>query len=148
MPLAAASARSLIFVLLFCVHVVAVFFFSQLGGDWSYVSISPMQWHGLALALFASIIAPFGGFFASGFKRAFNIKDFGESIPGHGGVTDRMDCQIMMGLFVFVYYQTFVKIELDLHGNFLRFQAWPQDTQVEYYQRIQEYLLTRGIIKA
>ena len=107
-----------------------------------------MQWHGLALALFASIIAPFGGFFASGFKRAFNIKDFGESIPGHGGVTDRMDCQIMMGLFVFVYYQTFVKIELDLHGNFLRFQAWPQDTQVEYYQRIQEYLLTRGIIKA
>jgi CDP-diglyceride synthetase len=38
-------------------------------------------------------VAPFGGFFASGFKRAFNIKDFGHSIPGHGGMTDRMDCQ-------------------------------------------------------
>jgi len=34
----------------------------------------PVQWHALALGLFASIIAPFGGFFASGFKRAFKIK--------------------------------------------------------------------------
>lgn len=45
------------------------------------------------MAIFASLVAPFGGFFASGFKRAFNIKDFGQSIPGHGGMTDRMDCQ-------------------------------------------------------
>ncbi len=39
----------------------------------------------LVLAIFASVVAPFGGFFASGFKRAFKIKDFGDSIPGHGG---------------------------------------------------------------
>ena len=45
------------------------------------------------LSLFGSVIAPFGGFFASGFKRGFKIKDFGNSIPGHGGMTDRMDCQ-------------------------------------------------------
>jgi phosphatidate cytidylyltransferase len=38
------------------------------------VSLLPVQWHALALGLFASIIAPFGGFFASGFKRAFKIK--------------------------------------------------------------------------
>ena len=44
--------------------------------------------------MFASFIAPFGGFFASGFKRGFKIKDFGDSIPGHGGVTDRFDCQV------------------------------------------------------
>ena len=47
--------------------------------------------------MFASFIAPFGGFFASGFKRGFKIKDFGDSIPGHGGVTDRFDCQVGAG---------------------------------------------------
>jgi phosphatidate cytidylyltransferase len=117
------------------------------GGDWSYVGISPMQWHGVALALFASILAPFGGFFASGFKRAFNVKDFGDSIPGHGGFTDRMDCQIMMGLFVFVYYSTFVKSELDLHGNFLRFELWPDQLQVAYYEKIRAALILKGLVQ-
>uniref|UniRef100_A0A6A7G8F5 Phosphatidate cytidylyltransferase n=1 Tax=Hirondellea gigas TaxID=1518452 RepID=A0A6A7G8F5_9CRUS len=65
------------------------------------------QFHALVLSLFASIIAPFGGFFASGFKRAFRIKDFGDSIPGHGGITDRFDCQLLMGLFVYVYTTAF-----------------------------------------
>lgn len=38
------------------------------------MQVLPVQWHALCLGLFASIIAPFGGFFASGFKRAFKIK--------------------------------------------------------------------------
>lgn len=63
------------------------------------------------MACFASLIAPFGGFFASGLKRAFNIKDFGQSIPGHGGMTDRMDCQFLMGLFASIYYQSFIKVK-------------------------------------
>lgn len=72
------------------------------------VSISPMQFHLMILASFASLIAPFGGFFASGLKRTFNIKDFGDSIPGHGGMTDRMDCQFIMGFFAYLYYQSFI----------------------------------------
>jgi len=67
------------------------------------VRIATVQWHGLVLAAFASLLAPFGGFFASGLKRAFKLKDFGDLIPGHGGMTDRMDCQIMMGTFTWVY---------------------------------------------
>ncbi|KAL0368388.1 UNVERIFIED_CONTAM: Phosphatidate cytidylyltransferase 1 [Sesamum calycinum] len=75
---------------------------------WREISVLPVQWHALCLGLFASIIAPFGGFFASGFKRAFKIKDFGDSIPGHGGMTDRMDCQMVMAVFAYIYHQSFV----------------------------------------
>jgi len=52
--------------------------------DIQFIWIAPVQLHALALASFSSLIAPFGGFFASGVKRAFQIKDFGDSIPGHG----------------------------------------------------------------
>lgn len=75
---------------------------------WREIQILPVQWHSIGLGLFASIIAPFGGFFASGFKRAFKIKDFGDSIPGHGGITDRMDCQMVMAVFAYIYHQSFV----------------------------------------
>lgn len=64
---------------------------------------SEAQLHALVFGAFASLIAPFGGFFASGLKRAFKLKDFGDLIPGHGGMTDRMDCQIIMGAFTFMY---------------------------------------------
>ena len=54
------------------------------------VTFYPFFLHTFFLSLFASIIGPFGGFFASGFKRAFKIKDFGDIIPGHGGIMDRL----------------------------------------------------------
>lgn len=38
------------------------------------VQLYPFQIHSIALSSFASIVGPFGGFFASGFKRAFKIK--------------------------------------------------------------------------
>ena len=65
----------------------------QLGRSISTIPYTTYHFHVLVMAIFSSLVAPFGGFFASGFKRAFNIKDFGHSIPGHGGMTDRMDCQ-------------------------------------------------------
>lgn len=75
---------------------------------WKKINMLPVQGHALCLGLFASIIAPFGGFFASGFKRAFKVKDFGDSIPGHGGITDRMDCQMVMAVFAYIYHQSFI----------------------------------------
>lgn len=68
----------------------------------------PAQLHCLVLALFASTIAPFGGFLASGLKRALGIKDFSNLIPGHGGIIDRVDCQLVMGTFTYIYLITFV----------------------------------------
>uniref|UniRef100_A0A6C0KD81 phosphatidate cytidylyltransferase n=1 Tax=viral metagenome TaxID=1070528 RepID=A0A6C0KD81_9ZZZZ len=46
------------------------------------VELCPVQLHTMTLAAFASTVAPFGGFVASGFKRAYEIKDFGATIPG------------------------------------------------------------------
>lgn len=73
-----------------------------------FIVIKPIYIHSIMLATFASLIAPFGGFFASGLKRSFGIKDFGDTIPGHGGLTDRIDCQFLMGSFSYLYYQTFI----------------------------------------
>jgi len=70
----------------------------------------PIQIHVLGLSMFASFVAPFGGFLASAIKRAYGIKDFDSIIPGHGGVMDRFDCQLLMALCTWVHYNTFVKM--------------------------------------
>jgi phosphatidate cytidylyltransferase len=64
----------------------------------------PFQLHSLVISLFASSIGPFGGFFASGFKRAFRIKDFADTIPGHGGFVVRQT-SLHFNLFCFVLYR-------------------------------------------
>jgi phosphatidate cytidylyltransferase len=63
--------------------------------------------HALILSTFCSIVAPFGGFLASAVKRAFNTKDFGSLIPGHGGVVDRFDCHLVTAPFVYLYLRQF-----------------------------------------
>ena len=73
-------------------------------------NVYPVQIHALWLGFFASVVAPFGGFLASAIKRAYGIKDFDSFIPGHGGVTDRLDCQFLMALCTWVHYNTFVKL--------------------------------------
>lgn len=68
----------------------------------------PVQIHSAILGLFASTVAPFGGFLASGLKRVFGLKDFGTLIPGHGGALDRVDCQLVMGSFAILYLKAMV----------------------------------------
>ena len=60
------------------------------------VRCSEFVFHCIFLSIFASLIAPFGGFFASGLKRGLKMKDFANTIPGHGGFLDRFDCQTLM----------------------------------------------------
>lgn len=60
-------------------------------------------------------MSPFAGFFASGVKRAFKIKDFANSIPGHGGFLDRFDCVLLMACFAVVLLKsTIFNDQLDL----------------------------------
>jgi phosphatidate cytidylyltransferase len=99
------------------------------------------------MATFASLVAPFGGFFASGFKRAFNIKDFGHSIPGHGGMTDRMDCQFMMGIFAYVYYSSLIRVQNVSVGSILQTVVVSLTTteQLELLNDLKRYLSGQGV---
>ncbi|KAL0090113.1 cytidylyltransferase family-domain-containing protein [Phycomyces blakesleeanus] len=110
--------------------------------------IAPIQLHALVMACFASLIAPFGGFFASGVKRAFNIKDFGQSIPGHGGMTDRMDCQFIMGLFSYMYYQSFIKTYNLSVGAILAtvINNLSAQDQLELLERFLTYFVNQGVL--
>ncbi|CAN0007031.1 unnamed protein product, partial [Scytosiphon promiscuus] len=74
---------------------------------WLGLSVSRAEIHAFWIALMASLIGPFGGFFASGLKRAYGVKDFGDTIPGHGGAGDRFDCQVMLLPLVYFYLKAF-----------------------------------------
>ncbi|KAJ5126126.1 hypothetical protein N7448_005438 [Penicillium atrosanguineum] len=108
--------------------------------------IAPIQFHILCFATFASLIAPFGGFFASGLKRSFKIKDFGESIPGHGGITDRMDCQFIMGFFSFMYYHSFIAVSKATVGDVIEvaINGLTPEEQIDVVRGLSKYLVNQG----
>ncbi|PGH15514.1 hypothetical protein AJ80_05531 [Polytolypa hystricis UAMH7299] len=118
--------------------------------SWTHIdrtfNIAPMQFHILILATFASLIAPFGGFFASGLKRTFKVKDFGESIPGHGGITDRMDCQFLMGLFAYMYYHSFIAVQKSSVGDVMEMAITGLTVveQIEVIKGLGKYLYNQG----
>ncbi|RDW69250.1 phosphatidate cytidylyltransferase [Coleophoma cylindrospora] len=111
-------------------------------------SMAPMQIHILIFATFASLIAPFGGFFASGLKRTFKIKDFGDSIPGHGGMTDRMDCQFIMGFFAYMYYHSFIAVYKVSLGGVIEtaITGLTAEEQMELVKGISKHLYNQGVI--
>jgi phosphatidate cytidylyltransferase len=98
----------------------------------------PFQIHALAMSIFASTIGPFGGFFASGFKRAFKIKDFGDTIPGHGGFMDRFDCQVIMATFVNVYIYSFIRSPSP-NKLFNQFLAFNNEDQMEFLRLVSNH---------
>jgi phosphatidate cytidylyltransferase len=112
------------------------------------IRLLPIQLHALIFALFASLIAPFGGFFASGVKRAFKIKDFSDSIPGHGGLTDRMDCQFIMGVFASIYFHSFIAVGGASVGSVLEFamQNLDPDQLRHLYERLGQFLDGQGLL--
>ncbi|KAF2479561.1 phosphatidate cytidylyltransferase [Neohortaea acidophila] len=112
------------------------------------ITVAPMQFHILVMATFASLIAPFGGFFASGLKRTFNIKDFGDSIPGHGGMTDRMDCQFIMGFFAFMYYQSFIAVYKTSVGSVIEtvITGLSAEEQIEVVRGLAKHLYNQGVV--
>ncbi|KAJ8102333.1 phosphatidate cytidylyltransferase, partial [Lipomyces tetrasporus] len=108
--------------------------------------IEPIHYHVVIMATFASLMAPFGGFFASGLKRTFNIKDFGDTIPGHGGITDRMDCQYMMGFFAYMYYTSFIAVHPITIERVLNtaISSLNKEEQLQLVSSMHKYLYNQG----
>lgn len=56
-----------------------------------------------ALGLISAVISEVGDLVASLIKRQYNIKDFGNILPGHGGILDRCDSIIMVAPLIFLF---------------------------------------------
>ena len=66
----------------------------------------------LILSFVLPFIGTLGDFVFSSLKRYYEIKDFGNILPGHGGVLDRIDSLVFVALFTAV----FISI---VNGNYL-----------------------------
>lgn len=83
-----------------------------------------------------------GGFFASAIKRAYKIKDFDSLFPGHGGVMDRVDCQLFMVGFTTAYYHAVIAPQsptIDLMVSL--FSQMPAKDQTLLIQEVNQRLI-------
>lgn len=63
--------------------------------------------HYAVLGLICGIISQLGDWSASVIKRAVGIKDYGNIMPGHGGVLDRIDSILFTAPAVYIYINLF-----------------------------------------
>ncbi len=60
--------------------------------------------HSIFLGFLGSILSQLGDLIASKIKRYVGIKDYGNIIPGHGGILDRFDSIIITSPIVYYYF--------------------------------------------
>ena len=65
--------------------------------------------HCLVIGFFGALFGMAGDLIASAFKRKMGIKDYGNLIPGHGGIMDRFDSVLLVAPFIYYYILIFIK---------------------------------------
>lgn len=71
------------------------------------MNITPI-WKLVVLSILTSIISQIGDLVASRIKRITGIKDFGNIIPGHGGIIDRFDSIILTAPVIYYFVRYFL----------------------------------------
>lgn len=56
----------------------------------------------IPIGMVASVVGVLGDLSASVIKRQYNVKDFGNLMPGHGGILDRFDSVLFVAPFIYV----------------------------------------------
>lgn len=74
-----------------------------LSGLFGYFFAPEILVHCLIIGVLGGIVSQFGDLTASIFKRKMGIKDYGNLIPGHGGILDRFDSVLFTGPMVYYY---------------------------------------------
>ena len=74
------------------------------------------------------------------------FQDFGDVIPGHGGIMDRFDCQFLMATFVNVYIHSFIRTASPQKLLQQFFMLKPEE-QLQMYYSIADSLTQRGILQ-
>ncbi len=80
--------------------IVANACFSALLGDVRF-----SLWRLFACGLVCALVSEVGDLVASMLKRQYQIKDFGNLLPGHGGILDRCDSIILVAPALFIFLQ-------------------------------------------
>ena len=61
----------------------------------------------ILLALVAGAVSQFGDLAASSIKREYNLKDYSNLLPGHGGILDRFDSVLFVAPIVYYFVVIF-----------------------------------------
>jgi phosphatidate cytidylyltransferase len=79
-------------------------FWAVLASLWFLRGALPIE-YAVPLAVVGGVLGQAGDLCESVIKRSMRVKDSGGSVPGHGGVLDRVDALIFTSIVVFLYVQ-------------------------------------------
>ncbi|CAP32496.2 Protein CBG13755 [Caenorhabditis briggsae] len=71
--------------------------------------------------------------------------DFGDVIPGHGGLMDRFDCQLLMGTFVMVYIHSFIRVP-DASKLIKQIMTLEPNEQLDIFNLLKSELSKTGLL--